>query len=94
MGNTTNKPIERYDLSETPKSIFGLKSGPDDNYDSETKMTCSDLSMFNSRYRTYVFDAKEAYCSLTDSDDLDHALSFIPPVQVGRKRPDLDGTSP
>ena len=61
MGNTTNKPIERYDLSETPKSIFGLKLGPDDNYDSETKMTCSDLSMFNSRYRTYVFDTKEAF---------------------------------
>ena len=61
MGNTTNKPIERYDLSKTPKAIFGLKPGPDDNYDSETKMTCSDLSMFNSRYRTYVFDAKEAF---------------------------------
>lgn len=62
MGNSSsnNTNDARYDLSKTPKSIFGLK-GNLDEYDASEKMTCSDLSMFNSRYRTLVYDAKKDY---------------------------------
>tara|TARA_Y100000748_G_scaffold271444_1_gene244715 strand:+ start:16380 stop:17210 length:831 start_codon:yes stop_codon:yes gene_type:complete len=62
MGNSSsnNTGDARYDLSKTPKSIFGLK-GNLDEYDASEKMTCSDLSMFNSRYRTLVYDAKKDY---------------------------------
>ena len=67
--NSTNNPIERYDLSKTPKAIFGLKTDPDSDYSKDTKMTCSDLSMFNSRYRKYVNDTKEAYDNSTESKE-------------------------
>jgi len=50
MGNTTTRPVERYDLSTVPKAVFGFRN-VDDKYDSETPMTCSDLSMYNSKYR-------------------------------------------
>ncbi len=60
MGNSTSSPEgARYDLSKTPKAIFGLKVN--DEYDRNEKMTCSDLSMFNSRYRTLVYDTKKDY---------------------------------
>ena len=72
MGNSTSNPEgARYDLSKTPKAIFGLKVN--DEYDRNEKMTCSDLSMFNSRYRTLVYDAKKDY----DKTDTDSSKSTL-----------------
>ena len=73
MGNSSSNPESpRYDLSKTPKSIFGLK-GNLDEYDPNEKMTCSDLSMFNSRYRTLVYDAKKDY----DKTDVNSSKSTL-----------------